>query len=88
MGSKTFEGVWFAAFSHDHLPPHVHGQYAGVVVIVELHRGGGVSESFRRDAIKPANAKRSDVRRILAVAATYRDELWALWEATHGTASE
>lgn len=36
MGSKTFDGVWFEAYSLDHPPPHVHGFYAGVEVVVEL----------------------------------------------------
>lgn len=83
MGSKTFDGVGFVAFSHDHPPAHVHGRYAGVEVVVEL----GVNEvrfARRRDHTRPANAKKSDVKRIMTVAAKYRDELQALWEATHG----
>ena len=83
MGSKTFDGVWFSAFSHDHPPPHVHGRYAETEVVVEL----GINEvrfARRRDHTRPQNAKMSDVKKILAVAAKYRDELQALWEATHG----
>jgi hypothetical protein len=30
VGSKTFDGVWFMAYTKDHLPPHVHAFYAGV----------------------------------------------------------
>jgi hypothetical protein len=84
VGSKTFDGVWFAAYSHDHPPPHVHGQYADVQVIVDLLPDGSIQESDRRDAILPSNAKRSDVRHILEVASANGGELLALWRATHG----
>lgn len=87
MGSKTFDGVWFVAYSHDHPPPHVHGRYAETIVIVDLLPDGTVRESGRWDAVKPGNAKRSDVRRILAVAAAHAAELKQLWEKTHGTPS-
>jgi hypothetical protein len=65
VGSKTFDGVWFISFSHDHAPPHVHGSYAETTVIVDLLADGTVARSGRRDAVKPTNAKTSDVRRIL-----------------------
>lgn len=84
MGSKTFDGVWFAAYSHDHPPPHVHGRYAGVEVIIDLLPNGDVRQSSRWDAVRPPNAKRSDVRHILAVASAHYDELMAIWRATHG----
>lgn len=84
MGSKTFDGVWFISFSLDHAPPHVHGTYAETTVIVDLMADGLVAQSERRDAVKPANAKRSDVRRILKVAEDHAAELWQLWETTHG----
>ena len=86
MGSKTFSGVWFAAFSHDHPPPHVHGEYSGTTVIVDLLEDG-VKESDRRDAVTPGNAKRNDVRHILEVAAAHRAELMELWKRTHGPGS-
>jgi hypothetical protein len=57
--------VWFISFSLDHAPPHVHGSYAETTVIVDLLADGTVAKSDRRDAVKPANAKISDVRRIL-----------------------
>jgi hypothetical protein len=88
VGSKTFNGVWFSAFSHDHWPPHVHGEYGSVIVVVELLMNGTVAESKRRDAVKPPNGKRSDVRHILAVAANNYSALKTLWEVTHGTASK
>ncbi len=84
MGSKTFDGVWFISFSHDHLPPHVHGSYAETVVVVELLADGSVAESDRRDAVQPANAKRTDVRRILKIAEAHAAELMKLWEKAHG----
>ncbi len=85
MGSKTFDGVWFISFSLDHAPPHIHGSYAETTVIVDLLPDGSVAESGRRDAVKPPNAKRSDVRRILKVAGDHAAELAQLWERTHGT---
>ena len=39
VGSKTLDGVWFAAYSDDHLPVHVHGRYAGIEVLVEFADG-------------------------------------------------
>jgi hypothetical protein len=84
VGSKTFDGVWFSAFSDDHPPPHVHGRSAEVRVIVDLLAGGKIRKSRRKDAVRPANAKRSLVRRILGVAAAHSTELKLLWEATHG----
>ena len=78
MGSKTFDGVWFIAYVHDHLPPHVHGKYAGIEVLIEL-LDDGVRIARRRDPIRPANAKRSHVTRILNTAGAYEAELKALW---------
>jgi hypothetical protein len=80
VGSKTFDGVWFEAYSADHPPPHVHGEYAGVEVIVEL-TAFGVRLSPRRTAVKPRGAKQSDVNRILRTADKYRKELGELWNA-------
>ena len=88
MGSKTFDGVWFACYTDDHLPPHVHGQYGRAIVIVDLLTLGRVRRSARKDAVRPANAKRADVRHVLRVAAEHALELMELWEKTHGPASE
>jgi hypothetical protein len=85
VGSKTYEGVRFSVFSHDHLPPHVHGSTEGVIVILDLLADGSVSLSQRRDAIKPSNAKANVVAKIQRVAASHAAELSALWEKTHGT---
>lgn len=85
MGSKTFDGVWFISFSHDHLPPHVHGRYAGTTVIIDLLPDGRAIKSNRADVVTPDNAKRNDVRKILRTAADYAEELHELWEKTHGS---
>ena len=50
-------------------------------MIVELQ--GGVALATRKDAIRPGNAKRSAIRKILAAAATRYEELIALWEKAH-----
>ena len=85
---RRSNGVWFVAYSHDHPPPHVHGQYAETIVIVDLLADGAggwtTAQSERRDAVKPINAKRSDVRRILDMAAAHAAELGQLWEDVHG----
>ena len=85
MGSKTFDGVWFVSFSRDHLPPHVHGYYAETTVIVELRDDGTTCPADRRDWVQPDDAKRSDIRHILSVAAEHGTELRQLWEKAHGT---
>ncbi|QMV20291.1 DUF4160 domain-containing protein [Granulicella sp. 5B5] len=83
VGSKTFDGVWFEAYSHDHPPSHVHGFYTGVEVIVEL-TALGVRLSSRKRAVKPPDSKHSDVNRILRTADKYQKELWQLWHAARG----
>jgi DNA-directed RNA polymerase subunit L len=81
MGSISFEGVRFAAYSDDHPPPHVHGFYAGIEAIVELMiEERKVRLANRRDCVDPRNAKRSDVNHILRTAAKHFDELVELWE--------
>ena len=49
--------------------------------------GGNVAESKRRNAVKPPNGKRSEVKHVLDVAAENFDALWQLWEITRGKAS-
>ena len=68
-------------YTNDHPPRHVHGFCGGTEAIVDLRTDGAVSLATREDAIRPANAKRSDVRKILNAAADNSDELMALWEA-------
>jgi hypothetical protein len=79
--------VWFISYSHDHLPPHVHGRYAGTQVVIDLLVGGKVRRAKRADSVLPKNAKRGDVRRILNIAAKHGVELKELWEKAHGKAS-
>ncbi len=83
MGSKTFHGVWFISYAHDHAPPHVHGRYAGVTVIVEFI-DGTVRLAERPNPVSPANGKRSDVNHVLKTATIYADELMKIWRQMHG----
>ena len=55
-------------------------------MVVELQADQKLAISPRRNSIEPANAARSDVRRILRVAKMYRTELTLLWEERHGSA--
>lgn len=89
MSSLRFGGVRFIVYSNDHPPRHVHGFAGETEVVVEL-RGGKlraeriVALANREDAVRLVNAKRSDVKKILRVAAEHFDELAALWERVHG----
>jgi hypothetical protein len=80
VGSKTFDGIWFIAYSGDHAPAHVHGFLGEVELIIDLQP---VRQSDRRRNVKPANAKQSEVRRILSVAEKHETELLKLWETAH-----
>ncbi|MGA2356696.1 MAG: DUF4160 domain-containing protein [Terriglobales bacterium] len=84
MGSVRFDGVLFVAYSNDHPPPHVHGFAGDTEAIVDMRSNGTVDLAKRSDAVTPANAKRSDVRKILNSAALHFEELVALWEEVHG----
>ena len=86
MGSLRFDGVLFVAYSNDHLPRHVHGFTGDTEAIVDLRLDGVVALADRVDAIRPGNAKRRDVKKILNMAALHFEELAALWEAIHGEA--
>lgn len=82
MGSKTFEGLRFSAYTEAHAPPHVHGFYGGVEVVLEIDPvADEIRLSNRSRRIKPANARISDIRRIVRVANDNSDELFELWEA-------
>lgn len=83
MGSLRLDGVLFIAYSNDHPPRHVHGFAGETEAIIDLRLDGAVGLTKRSDAIRPANAKRSDVRKILNAAALHFEELAALWEAMH-----
>ena len=84
MGSLRFDGVRFVAYAMDHEPRHIHRFYAEIEAIFDLRPDGYVALAGRTDAIRPGNAKKSDVRHILAVAAAYFDTLVSLWEKHHG----
>jgi hypothetical protein len=73
-------------YSNDHPPRHVHGFSGETEVIVDLLSTGDVALADRKDAIRPGDAKRADVRKILNAAAEHFDELVALWEKIHGKA--
>jgi hypothetical protein len=82
--SLRFGGVRFVAYSNDHPPRHVHGFCGGIEAIIDLRADGAVSLADREDVIRPASAKRSEIRRILRAAAKHFDELTALWEKARG----
>lgn len=86
VGSLKFDGVLFVVYSNDHLPRHVHGFAGETEAIVDLRWNGTVALAERSDAIRPANAKRRDVRKMLNAAALHFEELAALWEEIHGKA--
>lgn len=83
MGSYRFDGVTFRVYPEDHNPPHVHGRYQGIVVILELRADGMVQLADRNDAIRPGDAKRNQVRHIISVANVHFAELMELWEDAH-----
>jgi hypothetical protein len=62
-------------YPQEHEPRHVHGMYAETEAVVDLNPDATVSLAQRRDAIRPAGAKVSDVRKILNVAANHFEEL-------------
>ncbi len=85
MGSKTYDGVRFSAWVDDHVPPHVHGFYAGIAVVLELDfEKRSIRLAKRRDRVKPKNAKRADVAHVLRSAQRYGQELFNLWEVARG----
>ena len=84
MSSLNFSGIRFVVYSNDHPPRHVHGFLSEAEVILDLRPDGNVALADRRDAVRPANATRADVRKILNAAAEHFDELAALWEEIHG----
>jgi Domain of unknown function (DUF4160) len=84
VGSLTFDGIQFVVYSNDHPPRHVHGFLSEAEVIVDLLPDGNVMLADRKDAIRPRNAKRSDIRKVLFRAALHFEELVVLWEEIHG----
>jgi Domain of unknown function (DUF4160) len=84
VSSLRFGEVWFVAYPQDHEPRHVHGFAGRAQVIVDLRPDGNVGLADRPDCIRPANAKRSEVRAVLWEAAEHFNELVLLWEKMHG----
>jgi len=83
VGSYQFDGVTFRVYPEDHDPPHVHGRYHGIVVILELSEDGRVRLADRDDALRPGDAKKNHLRRTLKVANQLYDDLMELWEEAH-----
>lgn len=83
MSSLQIEGARFVAYPQDHEPRHLHCFLGEAEVIVDLREDGPVALADRPDAIRPANAKRSDVRKALVLASENFDQLVALWESMH-----
>lgn len=83
VGSLRLDGIRFVIYSNDHPPRHVHGFLGETEAIVNLRADGNVALAERRDAVRPADAKRPDVRRILNVAASHFEELAELWRSIH-----
>jgi hypothetical protein len=83
VASLRSGNVWFIADPQDHEPRHVHGFAGETEVIVDLGDDGNVAIANRVDCIRPGNAKRSDMRKILRAAVEHFDELVSLWEKMH-----
>jgi Domain of unknown function (DUF4160) len=83
VASLRLGNVLFIAYPQDHEPRHVHGFIGETEVIVNLSIPGYVALADRPDCIRPGNAKRSEVSKILRSAAEYFDELVSLWEKMH-----
>ena len=83
MASLRLGIVLFKVYPQDHEPRHVHGFTGETEVIVDIGIDGNVALADWPDCIRPGNAKRSDVRRILRASAEHFDELASLWEKMH-----
>jgi hypothetical protein len=90
VGSLRIDGVRSVAYPQDHEPMHVYGFCAETEAIIELREvfvGGRVvwevTLADRKDAVRPGDAKRADVKHILSVAAERFDELTELWREAH-----
>ena len=83
VASLRLANVLFKIYPQDHEPRHVHGFTGETEVIVDIGIDGNVALADRPDCIRPGNAKRSDVSKILRSAAEYFDELVSLWEKMH-----
>jgi hypothetical protein len=76
-------GIFFRLYPDDHAPRHVHAEYAETAAIVDLRADRTVALADRPDRVRPANAKRSDVKKILEAAQMHFDILVTAWEEMH-----
>jgi hypothetical protein len=83
VASLRFGSVLFIAYPQDPEARHVHGFSGETEVIVDIGVDGNVALTDRPDCIRPGNAKRGDVRRILNLAAEHFDEFVLPWEKIH-----
>lgn len=83
MSTKKFGEVTFRACPQDHEPRHVHGSVGKTRVIVNLLKNGTVDLAERGDSVRPGNAKKSDVKKVLKSAAENFTELVKLWDKMH-----
>lgn len=83
MATVRVGGILFRIYPDDHEPRHVHAEYAETAAILDLRADGTVALADRPDRIRPANAKRSDVKKILEAAREHFDVLAAAWEEMH-----
>jgi hypothetical protein len=83
--SIRFGGVRFIVYTNDHPPRHAHGFSGECEAIIDLRSDGNVALAKRADAVRPANAKRSDIKKILSAAAAHFEELALLWGSIHET---
>ncbi|MHB8153586.1 MAG: DUF4160 domain-containing protein [Vulcanimicrobiaceae bacterium] len=79
MSSVWIGRICFRLYPEDHEPRHAHGEFAGIVVVVNLLGDRTVE---LRD-VQPATAKRTDVKKILKAAGEHFDKLVAAWEEMH-----
>ncbi len=77
MSTIRVSGVRFRVHPQDHEPRHIHSYVGDGHVIIEL-RAGSVVLADRDDAV--CNAKASEVRKVVRVAAENIDVLITLWE--------
>jgi hypothetical protein len=80
MSTVRAGGVRFRIYLQDHKPLHAHGHYAETVAIVVLKPNREVRLAKKVTAIKPRDAKRTDVRKILDAAAEHYDDIVTAWE--------
>lgn len=61
MSSVWIGRICFRLYPEDHEPRHAHGVLGGIVVVVNLR----ADRTVELREVKPATAKRTDVKRIL-----------------------